>query len=109
MIEFPYYNSQQLNLDWLMHHISNTVVKVPAIAFTGSDVSAVETVIDNAGDSIPVGFSVVMLGADGDSMERCACVLLYKIDNDNMRGIVMSMSAEIGVQNILKTGGVWND
>lgn len=109
MIEYPYFNTQQLNLDWVMHRISNTVVKVPAIAFTGSDVSAVETVIDNAGDSIPLGFSVVMLGADGDSMERCACVLLYKLDNDNMRGIVMSMSAEIGIVNILKTGGVWND
>lgn len=108
MIEYPYFNSQQLNLDWVMEHIRNNVVKVPAIAFTGSDVSAVETVIDNAGDSIPVGFSVVMLGADGDSAERCACVLLYKLDNDNMRGIAMSMSTEIGIANIMKTGGEWS-
>lgn len=108
MISYPYFNSQQLNLDWVMEHISNNVVKVPAIAFTGSDVSAVESVIDNSGDSIPNGFNVVMLGADGDSAERCACVLLYKIDNANMRGIAMSMSPEIGVVNIMKTGGVWS-
>lgn len=108
MINFPYFNTQQLNLDWVMEHISNNVTKVPAIAFTGSDVSAVETVIDNAGDSIPVGFSVVMLGADGDSSERCACVLLYKLDDDNMRGIAMSMSTEIGIVNIMKTGGMWS-
>ena len=108
MISFPYFNTQQLNLDWVMEHISNNVVKVPAIAFTGSGVLAVETVIDNSGDSIPNGFIVVMLGADGDSAERCACVLLYKIDNDNMCGIAMSMASEIGITNIIKRGGVWS-
>lgn len=107
-IKFPYFNAQQLNLDWLMDHIANMpeIIHLPALA--GDDLSDVKDMIDLKALEIPKAICFVECGVHDDSIDRrCAC-LLFKIDNDNMVGFVMGMSANIAVNPIFKESGVWS-
>lgn len=104
---FPYFNMQQLNLDWLMDHIKNMpeIVHVPALA--GDSLSDVTDMIDAKALEIPKGISFVEYGLIDDPYNRRAMVLLFKLDNDNMIGLAFGMSAGIGVTPIQKETGVW--
>lgn len=107
MIKFPYFNMQQLNLDWLLEHISNMpmIVHVPALA--GDDVSDVMDMIDLKALEIPKGFSFMQAGLLDDPIDRQCLCLIFKADNDNIIGFVMGHSANINLNGIKKEAGVW--
>lgn len=107
-IKYPFFNMQQLNLDWLMDHIANMpeIIHLPAPA--GDDLSDLQDMIDMKALEIPKAICFVECGVHDDPMERrCAC-LLFKIDNDNMIGIAFGMSGNIGINPIYKESGVWS-
>ena len=108
MIKFPYFNMQQLNLDWLMEHISNMqqIVHVPALA--GDDLSDVADMIDLKALEIPKGISFMQAGQLDDPFDRQCMCLIFKNDNDNIITMVFSQSANIGIYGITKTAGVWS-
>lgn len=107
MIKFPYFNMQQLNLDWLMEHIGNMpeIVHVPALA--GDDLSDVADMIDLKALEIPKGFSIMQAGLLDDPLDRQCAALLFKADNDNIIGFVMGFSANILLNGVHKEAGVW--
>ena len=106
-IKFPYFNMQQLNLDWLMERIAKSpeIIKLPALA--GDDLSDVQTMIDLKALDIPKGICFIECGLPDDPVDRrCAC-LIYKLDNDNLIGFAMGLSVNIGVNVIAKANGEW--
>lgn len=107
-IKFPYFNMQQLNLDWILDKLSvvPTILAVPALA--GDDVPDVADMIDMKIDEIVNGISYMLAGGPDDPMDRRCMCLIYKIDKDNMCVFMMSMSGNIGAQFIMKTAGVWS-
>ena len=107
-IKFPYFNMQQLNLDWLMDHIANMPEIVHVAALAGDDLSDVMDMIDLKALEIPKGICFVECGLPDDPMDRRCMVLLFKIDNDNMVGIAFGMSSDINITGIRKEAGVWS-
>lgn len=107
MIKFPYFNMQQLNLDWLLDHIANMpeIVHVPALA--GDDLSDVMDMIDLKALEIPKGFCFMQAGLLDDPLDRQCLCLIFKADNDNIIGFVMGHSANIGLNSLKKEAGVW--
>ena len=108
MIKFPYFNMQQLNLDWLLDHIAKMpeIVHVPALA--GDDLSDVADMIDLKALEIPKGISFMHAGQLDDPLERqCAC-FIFKNDNDNIAVLAFSQSANIGIYGLMKQSGVWS-
>lgn len=107
MIKFPYFNMQQLNLDWLLEHISNMpmIVHVPALA--GDDLPDVMDMIDLKALEIPKGFSFMQAGLLDDPIDRQCLCLIFKADNDNIISFVMGHSANIGLNGLKKEAGVW--
>lgn len=107
-VKFPYFNMQQLNLDWLMDHVSNMVeiIKLPALA--GDDLQDVEDMIDLKALEIPKTICFINCGLPDDPVDRRCAALIFKIDNDNMIVFAMGMSANIGVNVIKKEAGVWS-
>lgn len=107
-IKFPYFNMQQLNLDWLMERISKSpeIIKLPALA--GDDLSDVSTMIDYKALEIPKGICFIECGLPDDPEDRrCAC-LIYKIDNDNIIVFAMGFSANIAANVMFKQAGAWS-
>lgn len=108
MIKFPYFNMQQLNLDWLLDHIANMpeIVHVPALA--GDDLSDVADMIDLKALEIPKGISFMQAGQLDDPIERQCAALIYKNDNDNIVCLAFGQSANIGIYGMMKQAGVWS-
>jgi len=107
-IKFPYFNMQQLNLDWLMERIAKSpeIIKLPALA--GDDMSDVADMIDYKALEIPKGICFIECGLPDDPLERrCGC-LIYKNDNDNIIVMAMGQSANIGINMLKKEAGVWS-
>ena len=107
MIKFPYFNMQQLNLDWLLDHIANMpeIVHVPALA--GDDLDDVMDMIDLKALEIPKGFCFMQAGLIDDPLDRQCLCLIFKADNDNIIGFVMGHSANIALNGMKKEAGVW--
>ena len=106
-IKFPFLSMQQLNLDWTMERIAKTpeIIQLPALA--GDDLSDVMDMIDLKALDIPKAICFINCGLHDDPQDRRCAVLLFKIDNDNMIGLAMGMSANIGVNVIAKVSGAW--
>lgn len=104
-IKYPFLNMQQLNLDWLLEHISHMpeIVQLPALA--GDTLADVKNMIDYKELDIPKDICFLRCGLQDDNLSRRCAVLLFKEDIDNMAGIVIS--SELGIQSIVKKAGVW--
>lgn len=105
-IKFPFMNMQQLNLDWLLEHVSHMpeIVQLPALA--GDDLDDLKDMIDAKALDIPKTICFIRCGLRDDDIARQAAALLLKIDNDNIVGIAFAIS-NISVQPIMKDAGVW--
>ena len=106
-IKFPYFNMQQLNLDWLMDHIARMPEIVHVAALAGDDLSDVMDMIDLKALEIPKGFSFLQCGQLDDPLDRQCICLILKADNDNLIGMVFGYSANIGWNGLRKEAGVW--
>ena len=106
-IKFPFMNMQQLNLDWLLEHVSHMpeIVQLPALA--GDDLSDLMDMIDMKELDIPKNICFIRCGLPDDPIDRRCSALLFKADNDNIVGIALGFSANIGVWVIKKEAGVW--
>lgn len=105
-IKFPYFNMQQLNLDWLMDHIANMPEIVHVAALAGDNLSDLQDMIDLKALEIPKGISFLQCGQLDDPINRQAAALIFKIDNDNIVGLALGIS-NISVTPITKDAGVW--
>lgn len=106
-IKFPYFNMQQLNLDWLMDHIANMPEIVHVAALAGDDLSDMQDMIDLKALEIPKGISFVQFGLLDDPVARQGAALLFKVDNDNIIGLSFGISGNILVNQLYKVGGAW--
>lgn len=106
-IKFPFMNMQQLNLDWLLEHVSHMpeIVQLPALA--GDDMSDLKDMIDAKSLDIPKGMCFIKCGELDDILDRQCVAWIFKVDIDNILGFVMGFSANITINGIAKTGGVW--
>lgn len=107
-IKFPYFNMQQLNLDWLMERIAKSpeIIKLPALA--GDQMQDVADMIDAKALEIPKSICFIECGLPDDPADRRCMVLLFKIDNDNMVGLAFGMSSDINIMGMRKEAGVWS-
>lgn len=105
-IKFPFMNMQQLNLDWLLEHVSHMPEIVPLPALAGDDLSDLQDMIDAKSLDIPKTICFIRCGLRDDDIARQAAALLLKIDNDNIVGIAFAIS-NISVTPIMKDAGVW--
>lgn len=106
-IKFPFMNMQQLNLDWLLEHVSHMpeIIQLPALA--GDDLSDLMDMIDAKSLDIPKNICFIRCGLPDDPLDRRCAALLFKADNDNIVGIALGFSANIAINVIGKIGGVW--
>lgn len=108
MIKFPYFNMQQLNLDWLMERVAKTpeIIQLPALA--GDDLSDVADMVDLKALEIPKGICFINCGLPDDPIDRRCAAWIFKIDNDNLILFVMGMSSNINIYGMRKDAGVWS-
>lgn len=106
-IKFPYFNMQQLNLDWILDRVRNMpmIVQLPLLA--GDDYSDVLDMIDYKAQDIPRGVNFAIMGTPEDPIVQQCCCLIYKIDDDNLIGFMLGLSSNIGVNVFQKVAGVW--
>lgn len=107
-IKFPFFNMQQLNLDWLMDHVARMpeIVQLPALA--GDQLQDVADMIDAKALEIPKGICFINCGLRDDPLDRQAIAIIFKVDNDNMRVFVMGFSSDIDFFGMKKDAGVWS-
>ena len=106
-IKFPYFNMQQLNLDWMLDRMQDMPMIVRLPLLSGDDLPDVMDMIDYKAQDIPRGINFTLMGTPDDPLDRqCAC-LLFKMDDDNIAGMAMSVSGNIGLWPLIKVGGVW--
>ena len=105
-IKFPYFNTQQLNLDWLMDHIARMPEIIHVAALAGDSLSDLQDMIDLKALEIPKGISFLQCGHLDDPIDRQAAALIFKVDNDNIAGLALGVNS-INVFPFLKDGGAW--
>ena len=105
--KFPYFNMQQLNLDWILDKVQSfpSIIQVPQLA--GDDLSDVADMIDYHDQDIPRGISFMLAGTSDDPNDRRCAAWIFKMDKDNICVFVMSLSGNIGCWYLHKELGVW--
>lgn len=107
-IKFPYFNMQQLNLDWIMDKVATFPEIVTAPALTQEDMDGVELVIDSKDEYIPVGISFLLIGTPQDDNTKRAACLIFKMDLENKIVMTMTFANSIGFGFSIKHEGVWS-
>ena len=105
-IKFPYFNMQQLNLDWLLTRVAHSPEIVDAPMLSADNNQGVYEAIDRAANNTPDGLSFIVCGDDEDPAERRCCIVLWKID-ENLYGIILSTSANLRNKKCAKINGNW--
>lgn len=105
---FPYFNMQEMNLDWLLEKVAACPEIVTAPALTQEDIDGVALVIDSKDDNIPVGISFLLIGTPQDDNTKRAACLIFKMDTDNKIVMTMTFANSIGFGFSIKYEGVWS-
>ena len=106
--KFPYFNMQQLNLDWIMDKVATFPEIVTAPALTQEDMEGVQLVIDSKDEHIPVGISFLLIGTPQDDNNKRAACLIFKMDLENKICMVLTFADGIGVNMTAQFEGVWS-
>lgn len=107
-IKFPYFNMQQLNLDWIMDKVATFPEIVTAPALTQEDMDGVALVIDSKDEYIPVGISFLLIGTPQDDNTKRAACLIFKMDLENKIVMTMTLANGIGFGYSVQYEGVWS-
>ena len=107
-IKFPYFNMQQLNLDWLLDKVATFPEIVTAPALTQEDIDGVALVIDSKDEYIPVGISFLLIGTPQDDNTKRAACLIFKMDLENKIVLTMTLANSIGFGFSVQYEGVWS-
>lgn len=104
---FPYFNMQELNLDWILERISACPEIINAPAFVTEEVESIYVSIDSVDDKTPNGVSFILIGNDSTPFTKKGCCLVYKMDSDNKIVAIMTFADNIGFAVIVKYEGEW--
>lgn len=107
-IKFPYFNMQQLNLDWIMDKVATFPEIVTAPALTQEDIDGVALAIDSKDENIPVGISFLLIGTPQDDNTKRAACLIFKMDLENKIVMTMTLANGIGFGYSVQYEGVWS-
>lgn len=107
-IKFPYFNMQQLNLDWIMDKVATFPEIITAPALTQEDIDGVVLVIDSKDEHIPVGISFLLIGTPQDTNTKRAACLIFKMDLENKIVMTMTLANGIGFGYSVQYEGVWS-
>lgn len=106
-LKFPYFNMQQLNLDWIMDKVATFPEIITAPALTQEDIDGVALVIDSKDEYIPVGISFLLIGTPQDDNTKRAACLIFKMDLENKIVFTMTLANSIGFGFSVQYEGVW--
>lgn len=107
-INFPYFNMQQLNLDWIMDKVATFPEIVTAPALTQEDIDGVALAIDSKDEHIPVGISFLLIGTPQDANTKRAACLIFKMDLENKIVLTMTFADSISFGFSIQYEGVWS-
>lgn len=110
MINFPYFNMQQINLDWLLQTVQELketrvpLVKLPAVSDDSDD--GLFALLSKYVDSIPQGVSFIQSREDN---EYCQIyIMFFRFDENNGFGFVMpGVYDNITLSQVILYDGVW--
>lgn len=106
-LKFPYFNMQQLNLDWVLDKVATFPEIIKAPALTAENNTAVYNAIDGQYDHIPIGISFLLCGTpDDENTKRCA-ILIFKLDENNCYGLLLTLSLTLMGKKCAKISGGW--
>lgn len=106
-IKFPYFNMQQLNLDWLLTRVAHCPEIVDAQQLSADTNQGIYDAIDSVDAKTPNGLSIIVCGDIGDDDARRCCIIVWKMDFNNLYGIVLSTSANLRGRTCAKINGTW--
>lgn len=106
-IKFPYFNMQQMNLDWLLARVAHYPDVVEAPPLSEDNNQSVYAVVDSTANSAPSGMSFVICGGSDDADEKRCGIVLWKMDFDNLYGIILSTSDNLRGKKCAKINGNW--
>lgn len=106
-MKFPYFNMQQLNLDWLLEYVALCPKMFTSPALAEDNNQGVYVAIDNMADNTPAGLSFLICGdSDDEDAKRCG-IVLWKMDFNNLYGIILSTSDNLRGKRCAKINGNW--
>lgn len=106
-IRFPFLTMQSMNLDWLLERMAHYPEVVEAPPLSTDNNQSVFDVIDSVDLATPRGSSFIVCGDSEDTAARRCCIILWKIDADNLYGIIMSTSDNLRGKTCAKINGNW--
>lgn len=106
-IKYPYFNMQQLNLDWLLTRVAHCPEIVDAPMLSTDTNQGIYDAIDSAAAITPEGLSIIVCGDIGDDDTKRCSIILWKMDFNNLYGIVLSTSANLRGRQCAKINGTW--
>lgn len=105
--KFPFFNMQQLNLDWVLERIAHCPAGLQAPALAADNNLSIYEAIDGMADDTPDGLSFLVCGdADDTAVTRCG-IILWKIDSENLYGVIFSTSDNLRGKRCAKINGNW--
>ena len=107
-LKFPYFNMQQLNLDWILDKVATFPEIITAPALTQEDLDGVTLVIDSKDEHIPVGISFLLIGTPQDEITKRAACLIFKLDLENKIVMTMTFADGIVFGYSIQYEGVWS-
>lgn len=111
LADFPYFNSQQLNLDWILERIAlmekSFVPYVRLDAISADNDNAVIAAFNTNVDNMPLGFSILHFGVPNED-EVQVFSFCFRTDTDNGWCFVFHNSDNISISGLSMSNGVWS-